>query len=608
MFRYLVLFLSILLLFGEVRAQENKRANVWYFGYRAGIDFNSGKPVALDDSQMNQREGTASICDENGKLLLYTNGKQIWNNKHKVIDGANDLGGDDTSTQSAVIIPKPENPYIYYVFTTFIYLTCIIVDIRLNQGEGGIVSKNTLMEHSTEKLVAVQHCNGQDFWLIAHEVGSNKFRSYLLNKNGIEKSYVTSVAGSYEFSSVGNLMFSPSGSKLAAALWGKGIFELYNFDNSAGIISNPIVIKHPDFLRAYGVEFSPDENFLYVTETLKTANRIFQLDISVKNSVEIIKSKMTIGKTTESYFGALKLGPDNKIYVVKNGLKSLGVINSPNNKGLSCDYVSDGFELSSPGGIGLPNFVSTYNAPKPKVEILEERNCNDVTLTADFSPVSLNISYQWYNGTSKIIGAEDKTYKPNRSGKYLVVVSSTCLTDKITSPEKEIKILSAEPTATKLSCGFYKLVTNANSDFQWISDEIRESDQNTDSLVISSSGVKTFQLKVSDKDDPGCVLEKQLDVDFGTCDARVFIPDIFTPNHDGKNDTFKIIVIGGTGLKLDIYNRWGSLIHTDANPNPEWRGSINSAECASGNYIYVFKYKTEMGEEFVRRGSVLLQR
>ncbi|WP_170982945.1 T9SS type B sorting domain-containing protein [Dyadobacter frigoris] len=557
---------------------------------------------------MNQWEGTASICDENGKLLLYTNGVQIWNNKHKVISGDADLGGNDSATQSAIIVPKPGDANIYYVFTTFSRLTCIIVDIRLNHGEGGIVSMNILMEHSTEKLTAVQHCNGKDFWILAHETGNNKFRSYLLKSDGLEKTYVENKIGNNASNSLGYLKFSPSGTKLAAALFSKGIFELYDFNNSSGSISNPIVLTHHDFKMAYGLEFSPDENFLYVTETLQTASRIFQLDISDKKPVEILKSKTTVGHTSESFFGALKLGPDNKIYVAKNRMKSLGVINNPNSKGLSCDYVSEGFVLGAAGGIGLPNFVSTFNLPKPSLSIVEEKNCNDITLTANYYPVSNNNSYQWYVDNSIIKNANEVAYRPKSSGKYSVIVSNKCSEEKIFSDVKEIKILNAEPRAIKINCGFYKLIANANSDFQWAGQDIKESDLYSDSIILSGSGMKTFNLKVFDIDDATCFIEKQLNVDFGVCDARVFIPDIFTPNEDGINDTFKIVVIGGTALKLDIFNRWGSLVFTDSSPAAEWSGKVNATHCLNGDYVYVFKYKTEMGEEFVRKGSFLLQR
>jgi len=46
-------------------------ANVWYFGENAGIDFNSGVPVALTDGQLDTLEGCATISNGAGQLLFY---------------------------------------------------------------------------------------------------------------------------------------------------------------------------------------------------------------------------------------------------------------------------------------------------------------------------------------------------------------------------------------------------------------------------------------------------------------------------------------------------------------------------------------------------------
>src|ERR1700675_989300 len=59
-----------------------KEANIWYFGYEAGLDFNSGVPVALTNSAMDQFEGCSSIADSNGNLLFYTDGQTVWNKNH----------------------------------------------------------------------------------------------------------------------------------------------------------------------------------------------------------------------------------------------------------------------------------------------------------------------------------------------------------------------------------------------------------------------------------------------------------------------------------------------------------------------------------------------
>jgi gliding motility-associated-like protein len=588
-------------------AQQDKRANVWYFGYNAGIDFNGGTPKALTDSKMSQWEGTASICDQTGKLLLYTNGIQLWNNKHRVVPGAADLGGNDTSTESAIIVPKPGNSNVYYVFTTFKELTCITIDITLNQGEGGVISKNVLMKNSTEKLAAVQHCNKKDFWILAHEAGTNVFRNYLLTNRGLQTAFVESKIGTKRFSSTGYMRFSPKSNKLAIAIHGQSKFELYDFDNASGKISNLVTLVHPDFKMAYGTEFSPDERYLYVTETLKTANRIFQLDIGSKESAEILKSKVTIGQTAGSFFGALKLGPDNKIYVAVNKMNYLGVINEPNLKGVNSGYVSNGLKLSvGTSSIGLPNFVTSFNMEKLSLSIDQEKDCQNIRLTARFLPALSDSRYQWYLDGKVISHADKDTYKPDRSGLYAVVASNKCSDENVYSDTITVTMLKAEPLAVKVSCGIYTLVSNARTPFEWMGESISVSEQNVDSIILRESGTKSYTLKVFEEENPTCYIEKTVTINFGICDANVFVPDIFTPNQDGINDTFKIEIFGGKSSRLDIYTRWGTQIFSSTNAS--WDGKKEAVECPVGNYIYVLKYKLETGEEYEKRGSVILTR
>src|SRR5690606_11019837 len=60
--------------------------NIWVFGSnRAGLDFNSGTPVAFGTSifdPINQFEANASVCDANGKFLFYTNGNFLWDQNY----------------------------------------------------------------------------------------------------------------------------------------------------------------------------------------------------------------------------------------------------------------------------------------------------------------------------------------------------------------------------------------------------------------------------------------------------------------------------------------------------------------------------------------------
>ncbi|MBD1263210.1 hypothetical protein HZY62_21670 [Maribacter polysiphoniae] len=85
------------------------RANIWYFGYRAGLDFNSGAPVTLLDGQLFTREGCASMCDNYGGLLFYTDGISVYNKNHMLMPNGTGLLGDSSSTHSAIVVPKPRS-------------------------------------------------------------------------------------------------------------------------------------------------------------------------------------------------------------------------------------------------------------------------------------------------------------------------------------------------------------------------------------------------------------------------------------------------------------------------------------------------------------------
>ena len=80
---FLICLLILLSLFST--AQAGKEYNIWYFGDRAGLDFNSGKPVTLSDGALSTAEGCATICDSTGKLLFYTNGVIVYNRNHEIM-------------------------------------------------------------------------------------------------------------------------------------------------------------------------------------------------------------------------------------------------------------------------------------------------------------------------------------------------------------------------------------------------------------------------------------------------------------------------------------------------------------------------------------------
>lgn len=350
----LTLILFILLCAHTAWAQQD---NIWYFGYRAGLDFNTGNPVALTNSQMMAGEGCSSIADLNGQLLFYTNGIDVWNKNHQIMQNGTGLLGHQSSTQSALIVPKPGNENSYYIFTTAGIggpdgLRYSEVDMTANGGLGVVLNKNIpLITPVCEKVSAAWHSNGTDIWVVTHEWGTNAFYAYLVTANGVNAEPVISntgvVIGQPHNAAAGNMKISPDGSKLAIAN-DYHDSQLMDFDNGSGAVSNPVSIG----FSGYCVEFSPSSNLLYYTDLFT----IYQFNLE---AADVAASQITILEAAPGrHFGIMQTGPDGKIYIVEGDHALLSVINNPDVLGIGCNLVQDAIDLQERfNGLGLPGFL-----------------------------------------------------------------------------------------------------------------------------------------------------------------------------------------------------------------------------------------------------------
>jgi hypothetical protein len=360
----------LLLTFSWVYSQGE--ANIWYFGFQAGVDFSSGSPIALTDSQMNAFEGCTTISNSAGQLLFYSNGLSVWDANHQVMPNGSGLLSDQSSTQAAIAIPRP-NSSSYYLFTTDALGNAngarySEIDMNLNGGLGDVTAnKNILLfSPSCEKVTAVKHQNGIDYWVIFHELSfNNNFRSYLVSASGVSAVPVISSSGtslpifSASYSNAGGyLKFSPNGDKLINCI-NVGLVELFDFDATTGIISNPRLVC--DNLPNYGVEFSPSGSIAYITSGYGATYQLLQFDLTSANiqSTELLIHQLDFVNIYQ--FGGLQLGPDGKIYVAITNLEYLSVINNPDVLGLGSNFSLNAVSLQSKiCRSGLPQFIQSY--------------------------------------------------------------------------------------------------------------------------------------------------------------------------------------------------------------------------------------------------------
>jgi len=375
--RFVILFLFISC-FGFAQRQ----ANIWYFGRNAGLDFNSGVPVALLDGALNTLEGCATISDFNGNLLFYSDGRTAYNRNHAVLLNGNNLSGNESSTNSAIIVPKPGDPNIYYLFTVDATggsngLQYSEVDMRLDGGLGGITNvKNVVLETpTTEKISAIQSSVGDEYWVVAHRwpTGSeltNEFIAFNVTSDGINTTPVVSAAGrpfsnNSSANAIGQIKISPDGTKLATANYGDiSSFQLFDFNAATGEVSNGITLAEGfdrdsgnfNLTGPYGVEFSPNSQVLYCGVY---DGHLFQFDVSLDTPFEIVNSQTQLSSTIE-LVGAIQVATDGKAYINKGDF-FLNVIENPNQVGLLSNYVINQVDLGGVnGGVGLPPFIQSF--------------------------------------------------------------------------------------------------------------------------------------------------------------------------------------------------------------------------------------------------------
>ena len=97
--------------------------------------------------------------------------------------------------------------------------------------------------------------------------------------------------------------------------------------------------------------------------------------------------------------------------------------------------------------------------------------------------------------------------------------------------------------------------------------------------------------------------------------ADFIIPNVFTPNDDGRNDDFVPYyyengvfhdgLLNVTGYSIVIYDRWGKEVYKSTDPTVYWNGRILNTQnlVPDGVYYYIIK-ATCVSNNYVKTGFV----
>lgn len=314
--RNLYLFSLLSMLFGLNCFGQNMQNSNWYFGgyfiqnngsitaHHNYINFNPN-PVFINSSppvfdadgfvvpnEFTLSEGSATVSDCNGNLLMMTDGVRVYVNiGDGLIKITDSLKGHRSSTQNAVIVPRPNHPNRYYIFTNFgteveqdergLYysefdlsdLENIGMVLNIPLRDSFNVPIDELYHNRSEAITTIMHSNNNDIWVLAHvsKNGTNqRIYSYLVTENGISNSDKPINQIEVNYNSVPNrlnwaalLKAHRTSNRFAiSGCYGSELFT-GNFDKTNGEFSN-LESLNLDAEAVLGLDFSPSSNLLYV--------------------------------------------------------------------------------------------------------------------------------------------------------------------------------------------------------------------------------------------------------------------------------------------------------------------------------------------------------
>lgn len=92
------------------------------------------------------------------------------------------------------------------------------------------------------------------------------------------------------------------------------------------------------------------------------------------------------------------------------------------------------------------------------------------------------------------------------------------------------------------------------------------------------------------------------------CGLKLYVPNAFFPNGDGKNDEFRAYGQYLEEFMMTIYTRWGEQVFFTENPEKGWNGWYRSKPAPGGVYVYHIIYRDATGKRHHLSGSVTLIR
>jgi gliding motility-associated-like protein len=208
--------------------------------------------------------------------------------------------------------------------------------------------------------------------------------------------------------------------------------------------------------------------------------------------------------------------------------------------------------------------------------------CSPATLTGTGGG-----TYVWSTGAT----TNSITVSPCTDSTYKVTVSKNgCDSSATTTITVSVPVINVccDTTIIKDSSGAVSLTASGGGSYLWTPNNGLSCD--TCAVTLATPTVTTTYTVYS-TNSFGCKISTTVTIFVEIPCADFKVPNVFTPNDDGRNDDFVINILNPTSYSIVIYDRWGSEVYTSTDPTVYWTGHLLSTQymVPDGVYYYIIK-------------------
>lgn len=460
----------------------------WTFGNQNSFNFNL--PVTVNDSkgketigmptvgtsELTNTEGCFTLSNSKGELMMYGNGRTIWDRTHTPMP--NGITGIDfetytEGTQSGIIVPYPGSPGKYYVLSIGHkgvteswnieegLISYSVVDMSLNGGTGDVIPAlkdqilwTTENDEFNNNIAAIKKKGSDNYWIIHRHLAAPAYTNAIMTMTVWELTpagfsapvtYDLDTGDWGQRSSLGYLKFSSDGRRfISLGTDNSSITYVFSgeFDPETGLVSD-LKATYMYKCLPYGIEFSLSGEELFISylpsAAIATKRYLGHFTWDKLRSLGTVSDELVPTPfASNHYVVCIQMHSDGRIYGIEANTRNVYVIMDPEEGAEAEIRVFKNYLLKDHvANYGLPTFAATFMAMEGDL-LFCTNTSGEFTMAISSYIGAMEVAYtQWDfgDGSAPIrvtgSGTQKQSHVYTHPGKYTVTVSAFSAADNL---------------------------------------------------------------------------------------------------------------------------------------------------------------------------------